>query len=78
MPNWSRRERTEKHIEFTVPVWADRGAAVGEVYRALAAAEKEAQALGKRTDNDEWAWIGWDDENVVIRVHATTMVEAER
>jgi hypothetical protein len=74
MASWSRRERTVTDIEFVVPVWADHGAAVGEVFKALRAAEMAASELGKRTDCDDWAWVTWDDENVVIRVRAASSV----
>ena len=71
MANYTWRTRTTVCREYLVP----RGDCVGELYKALTAAwDERRQLLGKDSDGrmpDDWAWIDFDDEHVIIRFEIT-------
>lgn len=74
MANWSRRERTTRHVEYL----HRKGDCVGELYKALSAAWADyCRATGKTADGDwlpdDWAWIDFDDEHVIIRFEIETV-----
>ncbi len=68
MANFSRQERTTKHVEYRVP----KGNVMGEFDKADRAAWHEYcrlndqdPATARRWDN--WAEVDADDEHVIIR-----------
>lgn len=66
MANFSRRERTTRHVEYL----HRKGDCAGELYKALDVAWHErCRLLGKDPERmpDDWAWIDFDDEHVIIR-----------
>ena len=70
MASYIRREVITHHIEYLVPVWADHGSPIGEVYKALAAAERDVIAARgeKAVQCDDWCSIIPGDEHVIIRI----------
>lgn len=71
MANFSRRERTTRHVEYL----HRKGDCAGELDKALVTAWNErCRLLGKDPDGsmpDDWAWIDFDDEHVIIRFEIT-------
>lgn len=70
MANFSRRERTTRSVEYL----HHKGDCVGELNKALKAAHAEYCHLNGKDvershiwDSDDWAWIDFDDEHVIIR-----------
>lgn len=70
MANWERRERTIRQVEYL----HRKGDCVGELWKALKSAFAEQFRMrGEEPDfsrmwhTDDWAWIDFDDEHVIIR-----------
>ncbi len=76
MANFTRRERTTRAIEYL----HRKGDCVGELYKALSVAWSERcrlKGLNPDTERmpDDWAWIDFDDEHVIIRFEIEKVTE---
>ncbi len=76
MANFTRRERTTKHVEYL----HRKGDCVGELYKALNTAWAErcrlrGEAPGSTRESDDWAWVDFDDEHVIIRFEIEKVTE---
>jgi hypothetical protein len=67
-----RTERVERFIEWGVEL----PAAVGEMSKAFAAAEMEAQSLGINTSYDDWCIVDHDDTHLILRIKVPAMWHA--
>ncbi len=77
MANFSRRERTTRAVEYL----HRKGDCVGELHKALNTAWNErCRLLGKDPNvarmPDDWAWIDFDDEHVIIRFEIEKVTDA--